>query len=327
MINCTGVIGLGSISARHRKNIRRLLPDSKIIALSASGREVNENITDCDHLAQSIAELIEIAPDFVIVASPASFHVQHALPLIEHNIPVLIEKPVSTSIDDAVLLQEAASSGQSSVAVAYCLRYLPSAQIILEQLQHKKIGKLYNVDANVGQFLPQWRVDKDYRQSVSVSRELGGGALFELSHEVDYLQWLLGDMSVNFAHLRSSPELNLTVEDIADVFLISNSDVVCNMHLDFIQKDPHRRCRFIGSDGCLVWDLLNNCVTRNDAKGEHIVFSDKTYDRNHMYIDMLADFLRLIRGETNSCISIAEASKTVAIIDKIKNLAKRGDKA
>ena len=60
--------------------------------------------------------------------------------------------------------------------------------------------------------------------------------LLELSHEIDYIQWLIGSMKVHYAQLRSSSELNLEVEELADIVLVSQTGTVCNVHLDLLQK-------------------------------------------------------------------------------------------
>ena len=54
--------------------------------------------SECDIFSKSLAELISLRPNFAIIASPATFHAQHAIPFIENNIPVLIEKPIAANI-------------------------------------------------------------------------------------------------------------------------------------------------------------------------------------------------------------------------------------
>ena len=61
-------------------------------------------------------------------------------------------------------------------------------------MQNKIVGKILSVRCEVGQFLPSWRPNIDYRESVSARKALGGGALLELSHEIDYLMWIFGDI-------------------------------------------------------------------------------------------------------------------------------------
>ncbi|MGM7313881.1 hypothetical protein ACOI3P_29990, partial [Acinetobacter baumannii] len=62
---------------------------------------------------------------------------------------------------------DAENEYQTPVAVGYCLRYLPSAQKVKQILQEGILGTLYNAFIEIGQYLPDWRPTKDYRETVS----------------------------------------------------------------------------------------------------------------------------------------------------------------
>lgn len=326
MISKVAVIGLGNISNRHRKNIKNLWPESRVISMSASGRKIAGTIADCDITVESLAELIFLAPDFVIVASPASLHSIHACPLIEAGIPVLIEKPLAMNVRDAELLLSACARHQTPAAVGYCLRYLPAAKILKKYLSSGALGVIYNVFSSIGQYLPDWRASKDYRQSVSARAELGGGALLELSHEFDYLSWFFGEMTCQYVCLRQSHELETDVEVIADIVLTDRVGSICNVHLDLLQKKAHRVCVIVGSLGRLEWDLLKNSIVVYTKENEHCLYSDLTMDKNEMYLAMIRDFVGKIQGKANQCISIDEAAATVGLIEHIKLSVKWGNK-
>jgi len=316
-MRCVAVIGLGNIATRHRKNLKQLFPDSKLVAMSASGRIPQEAVSDCDIVVGEVNELINHEVELAIVASPAPFHAKHALPLIEANVPVLMEKPLSVSVADSELVQQAADKHGAHVAMGYCLRYLSSAIAFKKLLAQQTIGHIYNVHVEVGQYLPDWRPNKDYRSSVSANAELGGGALLELSHELDYVQWLFGSLDVKHAILRSGDELSLDVEDCADIVAVCQSAVV-NIHLDFLQRKPFRKCRVIGSLGTLEWDLIRNEITLASAKGDEVLYSEPDWDKNQMYLNMLTDFISKIEGQEHSCIDVAEAKQSVELIQQIR---------
>ncbi|EHU1429774.1 Gfo/Idh/MocA family oxidoreductase [Acinetobacter baumannii] len=312
------VIGLGNIATRHRRNIKLLFPETKLIVMSASGRMPTETVSDSDYIAKSIDEIVELGVQFAIIASPAPFHAQHAIPLIKGGIPVLIEKPVAVTQSDAQALINAENEYQTPVAVGYCLRYLPSAQKVKQILQEGILGTLYNVFIEIGQYLPDWRPTKDYRETVSAKAELGGGVLLELSHELDYAQWILGSLIPRHVILRSSEELGLDVEDNADLLMTTEKGTVVNIHLDFLQRQAHRKCRFIGSEGCIEWDLIQNEVVLITAKEREVIYSAPEWDKNQMYLEMVTDFIRKINGQPNQSITLQEAEKTIGLIVKMK---------
>ncbi|ACA85865.1 Gfo/Idh/MocA family protein [Shewanella woodyi] len=318
------VIGLGNIAKRHRQNLKFIYPDAKVIALSASGRIADEEIEFADLQLSSIEMLIDSQPELVIVASPSPFHEAHASALIQHDIPVLIEKPLASEPESADRILGLTQQHSGQVIVGYCLRYLSSAIEVKRLLSHNVIGDIYNCQASVGQYLPDWRPNKHYTHSVSANRSLGGGALLELSHELDYLHWLLGPLTLSYAQLRSTKELALDVEEIADLVLTNDTGCVCSLHMDFVQKQAQRECTFIGSTGRLHWDLLTNTITLHNHEGAQVLYSVPQWDKNQMYINMVTDFINNIqRGECTTA-SLEDACHTVNLIAQIKQQATWG---
>ncbi len=320
-MHVVGVVGLGNISKRHRSNLKLLYPGVFIVALSASGRIPTENINDADKIVLNINELIECNPDFVLIASPAPLHFVHAESLIKSNIPVLIEKPVTANYADAIQLQRVAGEYDATLTVGYCLRYLPSTLKMKELIDSNFLGPIYNCFINIGQYLPDWRESKDYKTSVSASKNLGGGVLLELSHELDYAQWLLGSLKLESAILRNSNELDVDVEELADIVFTNAKGTICNVHLDFIQKAPQRMCSFIGLKGRLDWDLLLNTINYVSPAGEEILYSALGWDKNNMYLNMLHDFNDLLDGKPNKCVGVVQAVESIKLIDEIKEKA------
>ncbi|EYU14227.1 Gfo/Idh/MocA family protein [Photorhabdus aegyptia] len=318
-MNRVAVIGLGNISVRHRRNLKSLFPQAEILAVSASGKMPESQVNDADSILLSTAELARSDVDLVVVASPAPFHAKHALPLIEAGIPTLIEKPVTVTMTDCEALISAIDSTSTPVAVGYCLRYLPSARKVKSLLEQELVGTIYNVFIQAGQYLPSWR-PKDYRDTVSAKVELGGGALLELSHEIDYAQWLLGNLSPCHAILRSSEELNLQVEDMVDITAISANKTICHIHLDFLQRSAYRICRLIGSQGTLEWNLIKNSIEFTNQDGLKVLYDNPTWDKNQMYLDMLKDFIAMIDGKENQCVDLRTAIKTIEFITTARHL-------
>jgi len=318
------VVGLGNIAIRHRRNLKFLFPEILIIAVSASGRLSNQNIEFADQFFLTLEEAIKEKVDLAIVASPSPYHLSHAKLLLLAGIPTLIEKPVTSNLQDAQELIKIHNETGTPSAVGYCLRYMSSSNKMKELLDQSILGNIYNAFVSVGHFLPDWRPSKAYRDTVSAKKSLGGGTLLELSHEIDYIQWLLGVMEVKYAELRSSSELNLEVEDLADVILVSDSGAVCSLHLDFLQKKANRVCSIIGEKGKLDWDLLSNTIMLHTGEGSKVLFSETDWDSNQMYLALLTDFLNLVRGRKNSSIDIEQATRTIELIENIKRFAVGG---
>lgn len=320
-MNRYAVIGMGSIAKRHLKNLRLIYPDADIYAVSSSGK--NFRLPEDANALIGLDELIRLKPIYAIIASPAPYHIDTAKLLLENNIPVLIEKPLASDSDDAAKFQEFYLSGKyPRVAIGYCLRFLPSALVVKGFLEKDGLGVVYNVNSSVGQFLPAWRSDKNYKDSVSAQKKLGGGALLELSHELDYLTWFFGSMELQHSCLRTTDELGLEVEEIANLVLTTTSGTYISVHLDFIQKSTQRKCELIGEKGRLVWDLLANTVTFFDATATKVIYSDEQYDKNTMYLDMLRAFSGLKGQGLQELATIDSSLKVIQLIDAAKKTHK-----
>ncbi|NOU51772.1 Gfo/Idh/MocA family oxidoreductase [Pseudoalteromonas sp. JBTF-M23] len=313
------VIGFGNIATRHRRNLRSFFPKAVIYAMSSSGRKPEAVPADVDYIVESVSELIELKVELIIIASPAPFHSSHAIPLIQAGIPVLIEKPVCTNEQDTQELESAIANFSTPVAVGYCIRYLSSARKMKEYILSGMFGKIYHCSIDMGQYLPDWRPHKDYRETVSAQSKLGGGVLLELSHELDYAQWIFGELDLQYALLKNSGELEIDVEDSADLLFLAKHGVCLNVHLDFLQQKVSRRCKIISHAGVVDWDLVANEIRICTNGSEKLLFSDPSWEPNQMYLDMLTDFLSLINGDDSQAVSVSEASKTVALIENAKS--------
>ncbi len=273
-------------------------------------------------ILKSIGDVLELQPTLVVVASPATFHKTHVKLLIENNVPVIIEKPITASYDDAKEIYDLTKSNKTSfVTVGYCLRFLPAAQIVKSFIDSGELGEIYNINAEVGQYLPSWRSDKNYTDSVSARKELGGGVLLEISHEFDYLNWFFGELKPVYAKLRNSQELNLKVEEIADVVLETQTGALCYVHLDFLQKATRRVMSVTARNGRLTWDVLANNVMYDQLEKTTLLYEDKNYDKNNMYLNQLSESFACIQSGASPLVSVHSSVVVLEQIEKIKLLA------
>lgn len=312
------VVGLGNISKRHRENIRTMCPDEEIVSVSASGKIDGRYLRNSDNVVARLEDVDLDDVSFAVIASPATKHLDHASQLAKFGVPLYIEKPLAATTDDCKSLMEVAYRNGVKSKVGYCLRFMDSAKKMHELINSRFLGDIYHVYINVGQYLPDWRVGADYRDSVSAKKELGGGALLELSHELDYLQWIFGKFRVKYSRLSFSKDLQINVEDQVDVVLVGEKEEVAYVHLDFLQRGVQRRCEVIGKNGRLIWDLVEDKVSFAVAGGVMLLHSPRAESRNYMYLAAMQDFFNEISGEMSFGASLVEASKTIQLIDEIR---------
>lgn len=328
------VVSLGSIGRRHLRNLRTLKPNAQIGVLRLHTSKTSDSVPEgADIQFYSVEDAIAFAPLATIIAGPASTHLEIAKFMVAARIPVLIEKPIAASLQGIEDLLVSAERKNLLLLVGYNLRFLPSLQKVRQLLQENVIGDIRMVRAEVGQYLPDWRPGQPYAHSVSAQRALGGGALLELSHEIDYLYWILGLPAVVSARGGSYGVLGIDVEDAVELTMeYASPPVLVNVHMDFLQRTPVRTCKFIGEEGTLIWNGIADTVDLfqlGTGQWSRVEVTSLA-DRNQMYIDELAYFL----GSQNACtrfasdgqqgrdvLTIVEAAKASINSGKVINLS------
>src|SRR5204863_1092430 len=121
--------------------------------------------------------------------------------------------------------------------------------------------RLVAMQAQVGQYLPDWHPWEDYRRGVSARRDTGGGVILDLIHELDYLLWLNGEVSQVACVADHVSSLEIETEDVAAILLRFANGAIGTVHLDYLQRAPSRTCRLIGEDGTICWDYFGQQVS------------------------------------------------------------------
>jgi predicted dehydrogenase len=314
------VVGLGSIGKRHVRLVREIVPNVTVVGLS---RQSLIELKKCgiDDCVTSIEEALKFRPQAAVIANPSSEHVRAALPLAEASVHLLIEKPISNTVAGVPQLIDVCRSRGNILLVGYNLRFMRSLQFFRETLQEKHIGKVLSVRAEIGQFLPTWRPGADYRQGVSARAELGGGVLLELSHEIDYLRWLFGEVEWVSAVQRRQSRLEIDVEDTAHlIFGFSSTPgdaaLVGTLNMDFIRHDATRTCTAIGETGTLRWNALSGTVESFEPgrEGWRLMYSEEL-PKEASYLAEWRHFLACISEGIAPAVSGADALAVLQTIE------------
>lgn len=262
MIDRALVVGLGSIGRRHLRLLREALPEADIRVLRHSG--CDGSIEKADGCFEKLEAACEFCPNLAVIASPAPFHVPVASALVQAGAHLMVEKPVSHSTAGVSELVALCAAEGRQLQVGYNLRFLETLQRFRAELAAGAIGTVRLVRCEIGQYLPDWRPDVDYRGAVSARRDLGGGVLLELSHEFDMLRWVFGEVAWLSCWIGQLGSLEIDVEDSAAVNFGFVEGPVAQLSMDFLRRDAKRVCTAIGDNGTLVWDAMTGRVARFD---------------------------------------------------------------
>lgn len=322
MINKVLIVGLGSIGKRHLRLARELLPKADIrVFRHQLTNDIPEISNGCFF---NIEDAIGFAPQIAVVASPSPFHIETAVALASMGTHLLIEKPLSSSLDGVSDLIKTCQKQGLTLLTGYNLRFLPSLQKFRELLSEGVIGRVLSVRCEIGQYLPSWRPDDDYRNGVSARNELGGGALLELSHELDYLRWIFGEVEWVSATLSKQSNLDIDVEDTAHITLgfgprPDGHQLIGVVNLDFIRHDTSRHCVAIGEEGSLRWNGLTGKVDIFEASEmEWKDLFSYNYHRDESYRAEWADFLECVAHNKSPLVTGEDGLKVLEIVKAVR---------
>jgi predicted dehydrogenase len=323
------MVGHGSIGQRHLRIARGLLPNADIRVLR---HQKCESVPEyADGCMSSMNDALAFAPQAAVIASPSTFHMQTAPPLAEAGVHLLVEKPLAASSGVVAQLLASCATHGNVLMTAYNLRFLPSLQAYRERIQFGVIGKVLSVRCEIGQYLPSWRPGSDYRQAVSASRALGGGALLELSHEIDYLRWIFGEVAWVQASLTKQSNLQIDVEDTAHLILGFKADaegrnLIANLNMDLVRHDTTRQCLAIGEHGSLRWNGLTGVVELFPSGGTawEQLFEHRS-QRDESYTAEWQHFLACIRDGVTPLISGQDGLAALNIIEAARRSAAAND--
>ena len=317
------IAGFGSIGRRHYRNLRALgIDDIVLYRTGQSTLELGE-IDDCQ-VVFSLQDALATKPDGVIIANPTSLHLSTAIEAARSGAHLLIEKPVSHSMQGMDELLEAVQNNRTRVLVGYQFRFHPALQAFKAAIRNHAVGSPLHVHAHWGEYLPDWHPWEDYRKSYSSRADLGGGVVFTLSHPFDYLRWMLGEFDCVCASIDNVSSLELEVEDSADVILSFHNGVKGSVHLDYFQRPASHFVEVIGSEGTLRWSQETGSLMRYSPEegtwGEY--FRLEHFDRNEMFVDEIGHFLELIANDTPSICSLQDGIKALEICLQVYGAAR-----
>jgi predicted dehydrogenase len=311
MISNIGIIGLGSIGKRHARIIKEYLPDVKLhIVRSGKGPNVYDPMFNDVPIYDSVTTLIKEDIDAVIICSPSSVHIEQSTDLIEANIPILIEKPLSNNLDKIDDFQKLAYHSKVPILVGYCLRYSDSLNKFAELLSNNVVGDVSYVRIESSSYLPNWRPHYELINTVSANKSLGGGVLLELSHELEYAIRMFGPFNKVSASINGSDSvLGLDVEESVDNLKVS-------IHLDFCNRALERSCRVYGNKGVLLWDGIKDMTTLSiDGILDESWAFDQT--RDDLFQSQLEHFIKCISGEQSPLVPLNTGVDVLQLIKEI----------
>lgn len=284
------LIGLGSIGKRHLNNILELgYTDISVVTRSGILPNEYKQLQVFENVHHAFENTFF---DAAIICTPTALHLDALIPAIQKGVKnIYLEKPISHSLEKMNEVISLANSNNTRIIVGYDLHFDLGLQKVHDLIKNNTVGKVLTVNAQVGQYLPDWRPHEDYSNGMSAKKETGGGVMLDLIHEFDYLYWLIGKVNKLASFNNNTQTLKIETEDVAEVLLQFENNVIGTIHLDYLQPELIRNCLFTCSSGTIFWDLVNCSVSWITVNKEKNFFSYKGFERNQRFLEIMKLFL------------------------------------
>ncbi|MGZ4548152.1 MAG: Gfo/Idh/MocA family oxidoreductase [Blastococcus sp.] len=267
------VRGSGSIGQRHAHVFRK--EGAKVSLWPVRDRGMGPDAVDEATGARLLDDTTGAAAlrgAFVVVATDTARHVGDAIEALDAGAAkVLVEKPVAPTVEAANVLSE--HPRHLDVWVAAPLRAHEAFRHLNRLVRGLGQGGSAHVWAQ--SWLPDWRPDRDYRESYSARRD-EGGVLRDLIHEIDYASVLFGAPSLLGASVSAGGPLDIDSEQAATLlWRAGRFDVMAR--LDYITRPTTRGVVVHSPDGLLHWDVVRAAVRHTTPDGDA---TERVFDRD-----------------------------------------------
>ena len=342
------IAGAGLIGKRHIASIARCkdIELTAIVDPSDAGKSYASDIGIPWY--GSLSELFAgEKPDGVILATPNQVHVDNGLECVAARCPMLVEKPLATSADEAVVLVDAAREAGVPLLVGHHRRHNPLMRKARELIDAGKLGQLRAVHANCWMFKPD-----EYFEAAPWRKAQGAGPVsVNLVHDVDLIRYLCGD--VVSVQAQAVPSMRgHDNEDVAAAVLrfengaigtITVSDMIVSpwsWELTARENPAYppttQSCYLLGgTHGSLslpdltLWENKGTrswwhpiCATTIPRDSSAVTIAREASDP---FVNQITQFAAVIAGHEKPLVSGEEGLKTLRVIESIQSAAKSGE--
>jgi predicted dehydrogenase len=318
------IAGLGSIGRRHMRNLIALGEKDIVLFRTRKATMPEDELAGYPVETDLGEALRKHKPDAVIVANPTALHLDVAIPAAKAGCAILLEKPVSNSLERLDVLQQAAKKSGSRILVGFQFRYHPTLDKARELIQASALGKVLTAHAHWGEYLPNWHPWEDYRQSYAARADLGGGVIVTLTHPLDYLRFLLGEVESIWSFNGHISPLEVDVEDVAEIGLKFASGAIGGVHLNYFQRPPVHRLEIVGTNGTLRWDNADGILHSQTMPADFGSYSAQPpapvsesflppegFERNQLFLAQTKHFIEVAAGNAQPICTLADGVRAL----------------
>lgn len=307
------IVGVGSIGHRHLRCFQatgRAEP-----SICEPNEELRLRLAEQYHVRRTYRDFetaLADRHDAAVIATPANLHVPMATRLADAGVHVLVEKPLSTSLEGIETLQSALAQHGVVAAVAYVYHAHPVVRAMKAALDSGRFGRPVQLTAVCGQHFPTYR--PAYREIYYRDRATGGGAIQDaITHVLNLGEWLIGPIDRLLADADHQVLEGVQVEDTVHVLTRQGRAMGCyslNQH-----QAPNEMTVTVVCDRGTVRFENHACRWRWMLRPEEPWHDEPVSEiaRDSLFVDQAHGFLDAIQEGARPLCTLEEGIQTLRV--------------
>lgn len=308
------VIGVGSIGERHlrcfqstgRADMVICEPNDKLRGDIAERYNVAETYADFD-------AAVRVGCDAAVICTPAPLHIPMAAKLAAARTHLLIEKPLSISLDGIGQMRQIVEQAGVKTMMAYVWRAHPLLAEMKRMLDEGTFGSPRHIVISSGQNFPTWR--PAYRETYYTKHESGGGAIQDaLTHMLNVGEWLCGPITRLAADCAHQVLPGVTVEDTVNLIARQGDGVLASYSLNQFQAGNVLSFSVKCDKGMIEMEVAT--MRLRWMREPETPWQEMTLDkleRDTMFITQATRFLDVIEGKAEPLCTLDEGIQTLKV--------------
>ncbi len=303
------MVGLGAIGVRHARMIKDLFGHEIFALRTFKGEEKNDlGIREL----HSWEEVDQFSFDAALITNPTFMHTETALECAKRNMHLFIEKPIDCKTEGLDELTELVRQKKLTAYIAYPLRFHPVICELKKKLQGQTILHSRVVSAS---YMPNWRSKQKRKATYSSFREQGGGVILDCSHEIDYIEYLFGEIKEIQGIFGRQSSVTVDAEDFCNLNL-SHPNGTTNLHMNLFSFETQRYIEVDTKEFYIKGDLNRFEIRIKDHIRESILNFSTDYEA--MFRSQLSYFFEHV-GNPDIQNNLATAGKLFRKVIEFKN--------
>jgi predicted dehydrogenase len=310
------VAGGGSIGERHIRNAKRINGVGVSVCEPRRERatELKERY-DLDRIVPDYDQADLGGFDAVLIATPVRSHIDYATKAVNCGCHVLIEKPLSHSLDGIDELDALAKEKDKVVGVALVQKNHPMITRTKKLIDAGELGKICLARFFTAQYLPYYR--PDYKDTYFVKKEMGGGVILDwMPHTINLVCHLLGEVS-EILCLKKCFVLESECEDTAVMLLKMKSGAIVQVSTNGFQKNREAEAHIMGEHGTAKYSFETCRVSQFTGETQSWQFFDHHLNYGEdLFEAQVRNFVNAIEGKEEIRTGLPEAKYTMQVVFK-----------